>query len=63
MFLDVTRLEKPKLFISSTMDRQTINYRKDMIEQLKNEDMKLLIFSQMIFHMVIQQTKLLLTKL
>ncbi|OUQ02755.1 DUF4062 domain-containing protein [Thomasclavelia spiroformis] len=44
MFLDVTRLEKPKLFISSTMDRQTINYRKDMIEQLKNEGYEIIDF-------------------
>lgn len=44
MFLDVTWLEKPKLFISSTMDRQTKSYRKQIIEELKKEDYEIIDF-------------------
>ncbi len=36
MFLDVTWLEKPKLFISSTLDKNTNAQRQQLIKSLKN---------------------------
>lgn len=38
MFLDVTWLEIPKLFISSTMDENTKTDRESIIEDLKKEN-------------------------
>lgn len=37
VFLDVTWLDKPKLFISSTMDKNTVAHRKAIIEGLQKE--------------------------
>lgn len=44
MFLDVTWLEKPKLFISSTMDKSTKATRDDMIKNLKNRGFEVVAF-------------------
>lgn len=44
MFLDVTWLEKPKLFISSTMDKSTKATRKEMISKLEERGYEVIAF-------------------
>ena len=44
MFLDVTWLEIPKLFISSTMDENTKTDRESIIEDLKKENYDIIEF-------------------
>lgn len=44
MFLDVTWLEKPKIFISSTLDKNTDVVRKEMIESLTEKGYEVLAF-------------------
>lgn len=44
MFLDVTWLEKPKIFISSTLDKNTDIVRKDIMEDLDNMGYELIAF-------------------
>lgn len=49
MFLDVTWLERPKLFISSTMDKNTKNTRLTMIKELKDEGYEIVEFQSAAF--------------
>lgn len=44
MFLDVTWLERPKIFISSTLDKNTDVIRKDFMDELANMGYELLAF-------------------
>lgn len=44
MFLDVTWLEKPKIFISSTLDKNTDVIRSEVIEQLTEKGFEVLAF-------------------
>ena len=44
MFLDVTWLERPKLFISSTMDKMTKTTRKEMISKLEERGYEVVAF-------------------
>lgn len=44
MFLDVTWLEKPKIFISSTMDKNTDVFRKAIMDALKTQGYEILAF-------------------
>ena len=44
MFLDVTWLEKPKIFISSTLDKNTDVIRKDIIEALNKKGYEVIAF-------------------
>lgn len=44
MFLDVTWLEKPKIFISSTLDKNTDVIRKDFMDDLDKMGYELLAF-------------------
>lgn len=44
MFLDVTWLERPKLFISSTLDKNTNAHRQQLIKSLKDEGYEVIEF-------------------
>ena len=44
MFLDVTWFEKPKIFISSTLDKNTDVIRKDIIVELGTKGYEVLAF-------------------
>ncbi len=49
MFLDSTWLDKPKLFISSTMDKNTFVHRKEIIEGLQKDGYEIVEFQSSSF--------------